>query len=82
MRRGRIRARWRFAGWEDDVCGAGESGCGGGGEYWRAEQFAVKGYFDTRLPGQSYFGAEPEALACARMGRGCMWRIWVRMRLR
>lgn len=27
------------------------------------EQFAVKGYFDTRLPGQSYFGAEPLALA-------------------
>ena len=26
-------------------------------------QFAVKGYFDTRLPGQSYFGAEPNALA-------------------
>ena len=26
-------------------------------------QFKVKGYFDTRLPGQSYFGAEPEALA-------------------
>jgi DNA-binding beta-propeller fold protein YncE len=26
-------------------------------------QFSVKGYFDTRLPGQSYFGAEPEALA-------------------
>jgi DNA-binding beta-propeller fold protein YncE len=25
--------------------------------------FSVKGYFDTRLPGQSYFGAEPEALA-------------------
>lgn len=25
--------------------------------------FAVKGYFDTRLPHQSYFGAEPEALA-------------------
>jgi YVTN family beta-propeller protein len=25
--------------------------------------FAVKGYFDTRLPGQSYFGVEPEALA-------------------
>ena len=23
----------------------------------------VKGYFDTRLPGQSYFGAEPVALA-------------------
>jgi len=28
-----------------------------------AEQFAVRGYFDTRLPGQSYFGAEPNALA-------------------
>jgi YVTN family beta-propeller protein len=28
-----------------------------------AGQFTVKGYFDTRLPGQSYFGAEPEALA-------------------
>ena len=26
-------------------------------------KFAVKGYFDTRLPGQSYFGAEPDALA-------------------
>ncbi len=26
-------------------------------------QFAVKGYFDTRLPGQSYFGAEPLAVA-------------------
>ncbi|SNT42129.1 Lactonase, 7-bladed beta-propeller [Granulicella rosea] len=25
--------------------------------------FAVKGYFDTRLPGQTYFGAEPETLA-------------------
>jgi sugar lactone lactonase YvrE len=25
--------------------------------------FAVKGYFDTRLPRQSYFGAEPDALA-------------------
>jgi len=28
-----------------------------------AAQFTVKGYFDTRLPGQSYFGAEPVALA-------------------
>jgi DNA-binding beta-propeller fold protein YncE len=27
------------------------------------DEFAVKGYFDTRLPGQSYFGAEPLALA-------------------
>jgi DNA-binding beta-propeller fold protein YncE len=27
------------------------------------DEFAVKGFFDTRLPGQSYFGAEPEALA-------------------
>jgi DNA-binding beta-propeller fold protein YncE len=26
-------------------------------------QFQLKGYFDTRLPGQSYFGAEPVALA-------------------
>ena len=26
-------------------------------------QFATKGYFDTRLPGQSYFGAEPVAMA-------------------
>jgi DNA-binding beta-propeller fold protein YncE len=26
-------------------------------------KFSVKGYFDTRLPGQSYFGAEPVALA-------------------
>jgi DNA-binding beta-propeller fold protein YncE len=26
-------------------------------------KFNIKGYFDTRLPGQSYFGAEPEALA-------------------
>jgi YVTN family beta-propeller protein len=26
-------------------------------------QFSVKGYFDTRLPAQSHFGAEPEALA-------------------
>jgi DNA-binding beta-propeller fold protein YncE len=26
-------------------------------------QFSIKGYFDTRLPAQSYFGAEPEALA-------------------
>ncbi len=26
-------------------------------------QFTVRGYFDTRLPGQSYFGAEPVALA-------------------
>jgi DNA-binding beta-propeller fold protein YncE len=28
-----------------------------------AGQFSAKGYFDTRLPGQSYFGAEPVALA-------------------
>jgi DNA-binding beta-propeller fold protein YncE len=27
------------------------------------EQFGLKGYFDTRLPHQTYFGAEPEALA-------------------
>jgi YVTN family beta-propeller protein len=28
-----------------------------------ADLFSVKGYFDTRLPHQSYFGAEPVALA-------------------
>lgn len=28
-----------------------------------SSSFGVKGYFDTRLPGQSYFGAEPVALA-------------------
>ena len=28
-----------------------------------AGQFAVKGYFDVRLPGQSYFGAEPVTVA-------------------
>jgi DNA-binding beta-propeller fold protein YncE len=30
--------------------------------------FAVKGYFDTRLPRQSYFGAEPDALALSADG--------------
>jgi DNA-binding beta-propeller fold protein YncE len=34
-----------------------------------AGQFRVKGYFDTRLPGQSYFGAEPVALALNPDGR-------------
>jgi len=33
-----------------------------------AGQFAVKGYFDTRLPGQSYFGAEPVAVALNASG--------------
>ncbi len=40
-------------------------------------KFALKGYFDARLPGQSFYGAEPESLAtnadgsrlyCANMG--------------
>jgi DNA-binding beta-propeller fold protein YncE len=31
--------------------------------YVSASRFSVKGYFDTRLPHQSYFGAEPVALA-------------------
>ncbi|MGA8740169.1 MAG: phosphoesterase [Terracidiphilus sp.] len=31
-------------------------------------KFAVKGYFDTRLPGQSYFGAEPVAVALNASG--------------
>ncbi len=26
-------------------------------------RFALKGYFDTRLPGQSFYGAQPESLA-------------------
>ncbi len=30
--------------------------------------FSVKGYFDTRLPGQNYFGAMPEALALDAKG--------------
>ena len=33
-----------------------------------AGQFSVKGYFDTRLPGQSYFGAEPVALVVNKDG--------------
>jgi DNA-binding beta-propeller fold protein YncE len=32
-------------------------------------RFALKGYFDTRLPGQSYFGAEPDALAVSPDGK-------------
>ena len=34
-----------------------------------AGRFAVKGYFDTRLPRQTYFGAEPEALAVSADGK-------------
>ena len=33
-----------------------------------SSRFAVKGYYDTRLPGQSYFGAEPVALAVSADG--------------
>jgi DNA-binding beta-propeller fold protein YncE len=33
-----------------------------------SSRFAVKGYYDTRLPGQSYFGAEPVALAVSAEG--------------
>ncbi len=33
-----------------------------------AGKFEVKGYFDTRLPRQTYFGAEPEALAMSADG--------------
>jgi DNA-binding beta-propeller fold protein YncE len=33
-----------------------------------AGAFSVKGYFDTRLPGQTYFGAEPETLAVSADG--------------
>ena len=31
--------------------------------------FAVKGYFDVRLPGQTYYGAQPEGLAVSADGR-------------
>ena len=31
--------------------------------------FSVRGYFDTRLTGQSYFGAQPDALAVSDDGR-------------
>ncbi len=31
--------------------------------------FALKGYFDTRLPGQSFYGAQPDALAVSADGR-------------
>jgi DNA-binding beta-propeller fold protein YncE len=31
--------------------------------------FALKGYYDTRLPHQTYFGAEPVALALSPQGR-------------
>jgi DNA-binding beta-propeller fold protein YncE len=33
-----------------------------------AGQLSIKGYFDTRLPGQSYFGAEPVAVAVNTSG--------------
>jgi len=33
-----------------------------------APRLEVRGYFDTRLPGQSYFGAEPDALAMNAAG--------------
>src|SRR5947209_5041935 len=32
-------------------------------------KFQSKGYFDTRLPGQSYFGAEPDGVAVSGDGR-------------
>jgi DNA-binding beta-propeller fold protein YncE len=32
-------------------------------------ELTVKGYFDTRLPGQSYFGAEPDGLALSADGK-------------
>ena len=31
--------------------------------------FALKGYFDARLPGQSFYGAQPEALAVSEDGK-------------
>jgi DNA-binding beta-propeller fold protein YncE len=46
-----------------DAVAAVDVGPGQGGS-----NFRVKGYFDTRLPQQSYFGAEPEALAVSPDG--------------
>jgi DNA-binding beta-propeller fold protein YncE len=42
---------------------AGDTTAGPGAPSSVQGRFAVKGYFDTRLPGQSYFGAEPDTLA-------------------
>ncbi len=46
-----------------DVVAAVSVGAGQAGP-----SFKVKGYFDTRLPRQTYFGAEPEALAVSQDG--------------
>jgi len=43
-----------------DAVAAIDIGNGGRAEHRRLE---VRGFFDTRLPGQSYFGAEPSGLA-------------------
>ena len=63
-----------FAGWDDRCMSPWPTGM-----RWQRSMshrtrngraaFSVKGYFDTRLPGQSYFGAEPEALAISADGR-------------
>ena len=45
-----------------DAVGAVEIGHTG------APELRVRGYFDTKLPGQSYFGAEPDALAISADG--------------
>jgi len=57
-------------GWTNALCGLANPlmpvaacTCGPWERDGMAISFRVKGYFDTRLPGQSYFGAEPEALA-------------------
>ena len=34
-----------------------------------AGRFALKGYFDVRLPGQSFYGAQPESVAVSADGR-------------
>ena len=45
---------------------------------WARGSFAVKGYFDTRLPGQSYFGAEPVRWPSTPTAAGSMWPTWAR----
>ncbi len=61
--RGRTHARWRFSPDGETLYVALANRDAVAAVNVGAGQFSVKGYFDTRLPGQSYFGAEPEALA-------------------
>ena len=61
------RCTWRLS--NRDAVAAIDVGPGKVGSGLAGAAFRVKGYFDTRLPGQSYFGAEPAALAVSADGR-------------